>query len=112
MKISIIGSGNVGAAFGTALSLNGHDVLFYDIVAKTLPLRAGFTLDFGEAFDHADAMVICVPTELNAEGHCDLSILETVCRQYAQQAELRANNPILIQKSTCPPGTADRITAW
>lgn len=112
MKITIIGSGTVGGAVGTALILNHHDVLFYDVVTKELPIPAKFTLDFDEAFAFGEVLIVCVPTELNTEQQCDMSIFRSVCRQFAERIQNTDHKRVLVQKSTCPPGSALEITQW
>ena len=112
MKIAIIGSGVVGGAVGTALTLNHHDVLFYDVVPKELPIPAKFSLDFDEAFAFGEVLIICVPTELNIDKQCDMSIFRSVCRQFAERIHKTDHKRVLVQKSTCPPGTASEITQW
>ena len=112
MKTVIIGSGTVGGAIGTAFSLNGHDVLFYDVVQKQLPIQASFTKQFDQAFSFGDIFIVCVPTEPTEEGKCDLSIFRSVCQQFAEHLQNTDRKRILVQKSTCPPGTASIITDW
>lgn len=111
MNVSIIGSGNVGNAIGTVFAINGHCVLFHDVVYKHILIDAQFTTNFKDAFDFGDALIICVPTELNDQAQCDLTIFEAVCRQFGecQRSAKNKHKKLLVQKSTCLPGTASSM---
>lgn len=109
MNITIVGSGNVGAAFGAALCNHGHSVVFYDIHEKTLPSGFNFTTNWTTAFQHAEVFVICVPTELVPDGTCDLRSYDVACEKIAEAIKENPKRPLILQKSTCPPGTARQV---
>jgi nucleotide sugar dehydrogenase len=94
-----------------ALAVNGHNVLFYDVdkaVFEDLPKFAERTTDWHFAYSYGEVLMICVPTASSAYGACDLGIVEGVVDMFA--AEYHATGcrqeKALVQKSTCPPGTA------
>lgn len=109
MKVSIIGSGVVGKATGLALLMNGHDVLFYDIdrdaYRNNLPAFCKGTSSWIKAYQHGEILMICVPTPSGPMGACNLSVFEKVIDQFAEMNS-DYGYKTLVQKSTCPPGTA------
>lgn len=108
MKVSIIGTGNVGLAFGAALGLKGHDVLFHDIVEKK-PTLGSFTRSFSEACAFGDMIVMCLRTDLDDASKVDLSILLQACRRLAEYIRSDKDHKVIIVRSTCLPGTAAQI---
>lgn len=112
MKIAVIGCGNVGFAHLVWMKKRGFDVLGYDInpeVQKQIGQAIGETCVAHELKNLAscDSVHICVPTEPSANGSADMSIYENVI--YGLVSVLDDFRPIsVIQRSTCPPGSADR----
>lgn len=98
MKIGLIGKGTVGKAVYEGLTHLGHKMSFFD------PAYEGSTLQ--DVLD-TECVFICVPTNQAANGDCDTSIVEKVI------AELDAAGykGLVGLKSTCVPGTADRLSA-
>lgn len=98
MKIGLIGKGTVGKAVYEGLTHLGHKMSFFD------PAYKGSTLQ--DVLD-TECVFICVPTNQAANGDCDTSIVEKVI------AELDAAGykGLVGLKSTCVPGTADRLSA-
>jgi UDPglucose 6-dehydrogenase len=94
MKIGVIGLGFVGSAmrklFGQA-----HEVVGYD----SNPMVAGSNAK--NALDGAEIAFICVPTPMAQDGKADISIVEEVVRW--------VKSPIIVIKSTVPPGTTDML---
>ena len=89
-KIGILGHGYVGQAM-ERLFAHGFEVAVYDIVKQP---------DWFQVAD-ADMHVVCVPTPESPDGHADLSAVEAVVR--------RSHAPLVLIKSTVPPGTTLRL---
>ncbi len=132
MNISIIGTGYVGLVTGAGFAETGNQVLCMDIVPEKIEnLRKGiipifepgleelvrfnsaegrlrFTLDLKEAVDAAEVIFLALPTPPGADGAADLSmVLET-----AKNIAAIATEPkVIVNKSTVPVGTADRVRA-
>ena len=112
MKVAVIGCGNVGFAHLAWMKKRGFDVLGYDInpkVKKRIAETIGETCvayDFKDLI-FCDSIHICVPTEPVADGSADMSIYDDVIERLV--SVLDNHRPIsVIQRSTCPPGSADR----
>lgn len=130
MKITVIGAGYQGLVVGTCFAESGHQVTCVDrkdglIQALSdghLPLyepgleelvvrnieeeRLTFTTNLEEAVAGRLVVFLCVPTPCNYDGVCDLTNLDTTVRQIA---EAMTDYCIVVNKTTCPPGTADRL---
>lgn len=112
MKIAVVGCGKVGYSHAQWMRKRGHTVVGVDNDHEVLTklevqqgLEAVSTLD--EAPRDLDAIHICVPTELNSDRQCDLSIIESVIFQI--RAVSWKTVPVVVQRSTCPVGTGDRL---
>lgn len=112
MKIAVIGCGNVGFAHLVWMKKRGFNVLGYDVdlgVQKRIAETIGETC---VAYDlkslaSCESIHICVPTEPAADGSADMSIYESVI--HGLVSVLGNHKQIsVIQRSTCPPGSADR----
>lgn len=130
MRITIVGTGYQGLVVGTCLSENGHQVTCVDRdVARVQSLRQGripiyeagleelvvrnleeerlaFTSDLEEAVSDCLMVFLCVGTPAQEDGSTDTSNLLDATRHIG-----RAMNGyrIIVNKSTCPPGTADAM---
>jgi UDPglucose 6-dehydrogenase len=139
MNIAIIGTGYVGLVSGTCFAEMGNDVTCVDIdTEKVEMLRSGelpiyepdlkkyferncreerlfFTTDLAEATADAELIFMALPTPPGEGGEADLSyILEAA----GDVADLLAEEPdgerayrVIVDKSTVPVGTADRVEA-
>lgn len=135
--IGIIGTGYVGLVTGSCLAEVGHKVLCIDIdPQKVAMLNAGevpiyepgldvlmarnvregrlrFSLDLDEAVRTCTTLMLCLPTPPDEDGSADLSYVlsaaEQICRTIEQNdiTDLR----ILVNKSTVPVGTTERLAA-
>jgi len=130
MRIAVIGTGYVGLVVGTGLAENGHFVTCVDreaekvrqLCAGRLPIyepgleellvrnveedRLHFTTDLHDAVANSLLIFICVGTPSCADGSADVSEVMSTVEQVARaMTEYR----IIVIKSTCPVGTADRI---
>jgi UDPglucose 6-dehydrogenase len=112
-SIAIIGSGFVGQANGKVLAQQGHRVLFADInPAKLAQLREeGYrtrTLEEIKKEEHIDICLVAVPTPTVGEEVQLIAIKEAA--QYLGGLLSSLNNyPIIILKSTVPPGTTRSV---
>jgi UDPglucose 6-dehydrogenase len=133
MRITVIGTGYLGAVHAACLADIGHDVLgidtdaekiaqlasgrapFFepglgDVLARTVAAgRLRFSCSLAEAAEFGDVHFICVGTpQLPGSHAADLSILNAVIDELA----LRLRRPCLVVgKSTVPVGTASRLAA-
>lgn len=132
MRITIFGSGYVGLVTGVCLADAGNHVLCVDIDAdKIAKLKQGimpiyepglsnllnynkeagrlkFTTDIPEAVTFGDLQCIAVGTPPDEDGSADLQYV----LQVAQSIGKHMNNyKIIINKSTVPVGTADKVRA-
>src|SRR5438309_5279685 len=130
MRISIFGTGYVGLVTGACVADVGNDVVCVDIDAhKVERLNAGeipiyepgledivsanrtrktlrFTTDAANAIAHAQVIFIAVGTPPDEDGSADLSHVLTVARTIGQHLDRYA---VIVNKSTVPVGTADRV---
>ncbi len=132
MRLTIFGTGYVGLVTGTCLAEVGHDVVCVDIdAAKVDGLKRGvipiyepglapmvqanhaagrldFTTDAAAAVDHGDVIFIAVGTPPDEDGSADLkyvlAVAKTIGRHLARPA-------VIVNKSTVPVGTADKVRA-
>ena len=130
MKVTIIGCGYVGLVTGACLAEVGNEVVCLDVNEKKIEmltkarvplfepglgamvsscLSAGhlrFTTDVEAAVDHGDLQVIAVETPSSADGSADLSHVLAAARNVGKYMK---DYKIVIDKSTVPIGTADRV---
>jgi len=132
MRLCIVGTGYVGLVSAACFSEMGNDVTCVDVnpeVVRRLEHgevhiyepgldslvqrnfndgRLRFTTDLAIGLNNAELAFICVGTPSGEDGSCDLSHVEAVARQIGQtmQKEL-----VVVDKSTVPVGTADRVRA-
>jgi len=130
MRIGVIGVGHVGLVTAAALAELGHSVVamdldrvkiellqsgkspFYEPGLDDLIARQTGTgrLDFlsvpADAVSDADVVFICVGRPTTATGDASLTAVEAVGREVARYA---TPGVVVVEKSTVPPGTADRL---
>ncbi len=130
MKITVFGSGYVGLVTGTCLAEVGNDVICMDIdETKIEKLKQGiipiyepgleamikenqeagrlrFTADVKEAVDHGLFQFIAVGTPPDEDGSADLQYVLAVAKSIAQHM---TGYRVVIDKSTVPVGTADKV---
>jgi len=130
MKISVIGTGYVGLVVGTCFAETGNDVICMDVDKKKIaglkrsriPIyepglqelirrnteeqRLSFTTDLPWAVHNSQIVFIAVGTPPHEDGSSDLSDLMEVVRAIARAMD---DDQIIVNKSTVPVGTADRI---
>ncbi|MGH2746691.1 MAG: UDP-glucose dehydrogenase family protein [Actinomycetota bacterium] len=130
MRVGVIGTGHVGLLTCVSLAAFGHDVVGTDSDAEKLArLEAGtspffepglqellteqtraerlrFSPDASGTVREADVVFICVGTPARATGEANLVAVERAATDVA----LSATGPlIVVEKSTVPAGTANRV---
>ena len=132
MRVGIFGTGYVGLVTGTCLAEVGHDVVCVDVDAGKverllqgiIPIyepglepmvksnhaagRLDFTTDAARAIAHAEVLFIAVGTPPDEDGSADLQYVLQVARTIGEHLQRPA---IIVDKSTVPVGTADRVRA-
>ncbi|KKU54904.1 MAG: Nucleotide sugar dehydrogenase [Candidatus Moranbacteria bacterium GW2011_GWE2_47_10] len=114
-KIMIIGSGFVGQATGKSFAKLGHGVTFCDTDSEKLNdlKKEGFEISSPENIGRAQAdiffLTVSTPT-VNKKIKMDF-ILAAV-KNLAQKAlRVAKNRPLVVVKSTVPPGTTENVIA-
>ena len=105
MKIGIIGNGFVGKAT-TLLACKDVTVIMYDINHKLCSPPKTSILDIC----NCDIIFISVPTPMNKDGSCHLSIIKSVLTQI--NYIVRICDKLVVIRSTVPPGTCDDLNCY
>ena len=130
MRVTVVGTGYVGLVSGACLADVGNDVLCLDVdIKKIRTLQAGelpifepglkemvqrnvaagrlaFTTDIEKSVHHGALQFIAVGTPPDEDGSADMQyVLEAACNI----ARLMTEHKIIVDKSTVPVGTADRV---
>ncbi|WP_348728317.1 UDP-glucose/GDP-mannose dehydrogenase family protein [Rheinheimera texasensis] len=132
MKVTIFGTGYVGLVTGTCLADMGHHVMCVDIDEQKINnLRSGvipiyepgleslvktnvangqlcFTANAEEGVAHAEIQFIAVGTPPDEDGSADLKYVLAVARSIASHMH---SHKVIVNKSTVPVGTADKVSA-
>lgn len=130
MNVTVFGTGYVGLVQGTILAEVGHHVVCVDVDAEKVdklkqgiipiyepglePLvkenfaagRLEFTTDADFAVAHGDVQFIAVGTPPDEDGSADLKYVLKVAETIAERME---SHRIVVDKSTVPVGTADKV---
>jgi len=132
MNLTIFGSGYVGLVTGACMAEMGNHVVCYDIdedkIARLnegeIPIyepgleayiernveagRLEFTTDVKQAVDHGLFQFISVGTPPDEDGSADLKHVLAVARSIGENMD---DYRIVVDKSTVPVGTADKVKA-
>jgi UDPglucose 6-dehydrogenase len=132
MKITVIGTGYVGLVSGTCLAEVGNDVLCLDVDANKIRIlneggipiyepgleamvarnkaagRLRFTTDVEEAVAFGALQFIAVGTPPDEDGSADLQYVVAAARNIGRHMK---DYKVVIDKSTVPVGTADKVKA-
>ncbi|MFN3020005.1 UDP-glucose dehydrogenase family protein [Chryseobacterium sp. TY3] len=132
MNITIVGTGYVGLVTGTTLAELGNSVYCVDIDEKKVesmkkgivPIyepnleemflrnihanRLHFTTNLKEALDKSEVIYLALPTPPGEDGSADLSYVLKVANDIG---EMMTEYKVVVNKSTVPVGTADKVTA-
>nr|WP_042191258.1 UDP-glucose/GDP-mannose dehydrogenase family protein [Kibdelosporangium sp. MJ126-NF4]CEL19950.1 UDP-glucose dehydrogenase [Kibdelosporangium sp. MJ126-NF4]CTQ97174.1 UDP-glucose dehydrogenase (EC 1.1.1.22) [Kibdelosporangium sp. MJ126-NF4] len=129
-RVSVIGTGYLGATHAVCMASLGFDVVAIDIDPEKVDLlnrgrvpfhepgmpellesaqrhgRITFTTDYAAAKD-ADVHFLCVGTPSAIDGSADLSYLRAAVTNLAPHLDRKS---LVVGKSTVPPGTAAAMT--
>ncbi len=132
MKIAVVGTGYVGLVTGVCFAETGNDVTCIDIDQdKIASLRAGkitiyepglevlfqrnqeqdrlhFTSSLAEGIQDAQVIFLALPTPPGDDGAADLSYILGVARDLSV---LITSYKVIVDKSTVPVGTSERVHA-
>ncbi len=130
MKVTVFGSGYVGLVTGACLAEVGNDVICVDIDPRKIEMlnrgeipiyepglekivlnntksgRLSFTTDIEAGVSHGLFQFIAVGTPPDEDGSADLQYVKAVASSIGEQMnEYR----VIVDKSTVPVGTADKV---
>ena len=132
MKITVIGTGYVGLVSGTCLADVGNDVLCLDVDANKIRIlneggipihepgleamvkknaatgRLRFTTSVEQAIAHGTIQFIAVGTPPDEDGSADLQYVVAAARSIGKHM---SGYKVIVDKSTVPVGTADKVRA-
>ncbi|WP_374241734.1 UDP-glucose/GDP-mannose dehydrogenase family protein [Zoogloea sp.] len=132
MKITVVGTGYVGLVSGACLAEMGNDVLCLDldpekirilkeggipihepgldqVVARNVAAgRLHFTTDVQEAVQFGTIQFIAVGTPPDEDGSADLQYVLSAARAIGRHM---TDYKVIVDKSTVPVGTADKVKA-
>jgi UDPglucose 6-dehydrogenase len=132
MKITIIGTGYVGLVTGACLAELGNDVFCLDVDQKKIDLlnnggipihepgleeivarnraagRLQFSTDVAASVAHGTLQFIAVGTPPDEDGSADLQYVLAAARNIGRHMN---GFKVIVDKSTVPVGTADRVAA-
>jgi len=134
MKIAVIGTGYVGLVTGTCFAETGNEVICVDIdKSKVDKLASGkitiyepglekiflrnqkenrlhFTTSLAEGIAGAEIIFLALPTPPGEDGSADLKYILGVAKDLGALIK-EGDYKIIIDKSTVPVGTADKVEA-
>ncbi|QJD98832.1 UDP-glucose/GDP-mannose dehydrogenase family protein [Massilia forsythiae] len=132
MKITIIGTGYVGLVTGACLAELGNDVFCLDVDQRKIDLlnnggipihepgleevvarnraagRIQFSTDVAASVAHGQLQFIAVGTPPDEDGSADLQYVLAAARNIGRHMD---GFKVIVDKSTVPVGTADRVAA-
>lgn len=130
MNIAVIGTGYVGLVSGTCFADSGNKVTCVDINEEKIdqlnegqiPIyepgletlfsrgqregRLHFTTEIDGAVKEADIVFLCLPTPPGGDGQADLTAVMKVADQLGSLID---DYTVIVNKSTVPVGTGDRV---
>lgn len=132
MKIAVIGTGYVGLVSGTCFAETGNNVICVDINEKKVAMlrngqtpiyepgldvllernikekRITFTTSLAEGIEDAQVIFLALPTPPGKDGEADLQYVLDVA---AQLGKIITSYKVIVNKSTVPVGTAEKVSA-
>ena len=130
MKIAVVGTGYVGLVTGTCFAETGNEVTCVDIDQRKVDMlsngeitiyepgleklflrnlkegRLTFTTDLAEGIREAKIVFLALPTPPGEDGSADLKYVLGVAEDIGK---LLTDYKVLVDKSTVPVGTAERV---
>ena len=103
MTIGIIGQGYVGTAIKSGFEK------YYELETYDKFSTSKSTVNLHDLVLLSDVIFVCVPTPMNVDGSCYIGIVEEVISEVNEISISSESNPIVVLKSTVPPGTTDRL---
>ena len=131
MKVTVIGTGYVGLVTGACLAELGNEVFCLDVDAEKINLlnhggipiyepglkeivdrnraygRLTFSTDVAASVAHGDIQFIAVGTPPDEDGSADMQYVLAAARAIGR---CMTTFKVIVDKSTVPVGTADRVT--
>jgi UDPglucose 6-dehydrogenase len=132
MRIAVVGTGYVGLVTGTCFSEMGNHVICVDSNSEKIQMLQGgkipiyepgleemvarnmesgelkFTTSLAESLAKAQVVFIAVGTPMGEDGSADIDAVLQVAQSIG---ELMTTDLVVVDKSTVPVGTADRVRA-
>jgi len=132
LKITMIGTGYVGLVTGACFAEVGNDVLCLDVDRRKIEIlneggvpihepglaemirrnveagRLAFTTDVDHAVAHGELQFIAVGTPPDEDGSADMQYVLQAARNIGRRM---SGWKVVVDKSTVPVGTADRVRA-
>ncbi|MBB1162388.1 UDP-glucose dehydrogenase family protein [Aquariibacter albus] len=132
MKITVVGTGYVGLVTGACLAEMGNHVVCLDLDARKIEIlnnggipihepgllevvqrnakggRLEFTTDVDAAVAHGTVQFIAVGTPPDEDGSADLKYVLAAARAIGERM---TDYKVIVDKSTVPVGTADKVHA-
>jgi UDPglucose 6-dehydrogenase len=132
LKITVIGAGYVGLVTGACFADHGNDVICVDLDADKIntlnnggmPIyepgleqlvarntdagRLQFTTDIAKSIEHGAVQFIAVGTPSDEDGSADMRYVLDAARNIAKHMD---GYKVIVDKSTVPVGTAERVKA-
>lgn len=132
MRITMVGTGYVGLVSGACMAEVGNDVLCLDVDAAKIKIleeggipiheagllemvrrnvaagRLKFTTDVKKAVEFGDVQFIAVGTPPDEDGSADLQYVVAAARNIGKHM---TQYKVVVDKSTVPVGTADKVKA-
>ena len=132
MNITVLGIGYVGLVTATCLAEIGNDVVCFDVDREKIDLlrngevpfherdlpeligrntgfgRLRFASDAAEAVRHGDVIFIAAGTPAANDGSADLRHVLAAAQSIGEHMQ---SDKIVVQKSTVPVGTAERLSS-
>ena len=130
MKVTVVGTGYVGLVSGACLSEVGNDVLCLDVDPEKIRIlesggipifepglqemvqrnvaagRLHFTTDVARAVNHGTIQFIAVGTPPDEDGSADMQYVLAAARNIGR---LMTDYKVVVDKSTVPVGTGDKV---
>ena len=105
MKIGIVGQGYVGTAIKVVFES------YYELETYDKFSTSKSTCNLFDLVAECEIIFVCVPTPMNTDGSCHTDIVESVVKEIDDwmRRKGKKEKPIVVLKSTVPPGTTDRL---